>query len=1026
MMHHDGDGATAHCWRGRAGRVVSESFIPPRHHSFVFPPGSSTSFPRTGCVTSLSADISRIPELLTSLFRGLRPVGGSVPSRSPRCTGTSTTFTHWPLHGAAVNKTSCHRLLNLYSRTPSHHSCVYTFACSPQSQTKTTLIPRGLGNAYRRIEAKLRHSRSMDMTQLAAFPLHSNSGARALRSHHHPRPDSPASTRSGSSPETESSRKKAGIDAERARLFPSPNGFTQPTSDEVFLTVPNRKIAAVIPYPLPSQSQLVMARPVSPPVSPSFLGSFDSHTSTASSRTSPPSIGLDAYSSSFCAGAIAAHAAVADSTLQPPMKTHSPSTTLSLPPLSPNTSTHLSYCQRSPQSVACVQACDVSSLHVFSDGLDASLPPVERPLRHPACLIPGTPLNPAVGPQRSASTSLPTKFSIEGVSARFSPAIITRQPQHPILSLPPISPPLSPATDSRRLRSHSLRSVPALPMEGSENMEPAEHHNAALDDLDEEEDGVVDGDEDVEVEHPDTESDDGESTSSQPSSEPSRPSNLPAIDLSPLDLSFVGADTSGTIRRNDKTPKDSRMSDYFTLKITEPISHSPVHSFRPFPAASVSTRTTPMLPTSIPSPSVLSAAWTISGSRTLPTPTTPIINVRPGMYHQASRSMSDMSEILKKSHRTSKVVVETPKSPLRNPLSEVDSPALETEPEEPDTKLAPSLRRRLSMPTFGPSSAPPPYPQFRFGERGPTIQPRDEEGHERLPHYTNDIYLRAIMPRKMEFTAPGVQARDRKWRRVLCVLEGTAFRVYKCPATAAGKGLIGNLWEKTVGAGDIAVPPPLTSPFSAKAKEKEQERDARQRKFGSADGTMVQSPISPTSPSTVPSSQPPDELELQSSSSTRSRLLPSNFRRKNRHVSDKSLGSPSEFGTRRSFSNPHDIRLDLSSGRTTTLPAPANGPTSRTPSESTSSALRSPRATGEPCMKRRSLWVDDPAVPQPQEQDLLHSYGLCNAESGLGSDYLKRRNVIRIRAEGQQFLLQARDITSVVGWIEVRHPAVPG
>jgi len=71
-------------------------------------------------------------------------------------------------------------------------------------------------------------------------------------------------------------------------------------------------------------------------------------------------------------------------------------------------------------------------------------------------------------------------------------------------------------------------------------------------------------------------------------------------------------------------------------------------------------------------------------------------------------------------------------------------------------------------------------------------------------------------------------------------------------------------------------------------------------------------------------------------------------------------------------------------------------------------------------MKRRSLWVDDPAVPQPQEQDLLHSYALCNAESGLGSDYVKRRNVIRIRVEGQQFLLQARDVTSVVDWIEVR------
>jgi hypothetical protein len=43
-----------------------------------------------------------------------------------------------------------------------------------------------------------------------------------------------------------------------------------------------------------------------------------------------------------------------------------------------------------------------------------------------------------------------------------------------------------------------------------------------------------------------------------------------------------------------------------------------------------------------------------------------------------------------------------------------------------------------------------------------------------------------------------------------------------------------------------------------------------------------------------------------------------------------------------------------------------------------------------------------------------------NAESGLGNDYLKRKNVIRVRLEGEQFLLQAKDVPSVVEWIEVR------
>lgn len=50
---------------------------------------------------------------------------------------------------------------------------------------------------------------------------------------------------------------------------------------------------------------------------------------------------------------------------------------------------------------------------------------------------------------------------------------------------------------------------------------------------------------------------------------------------------------------------------------------------------------------------------------------------------------------------------------------------------------------------------------------------------------------------------------------------------------------------------------------------------------------------------------------------------------------------------------------------------------------------------------------------------LVRKYTLQHAESGLGSDYLKRRNVMRVRAEGEQFLLQADSVMAVVNWIEV-------
>jgi len=567
-------------------------------------------------------------------------------------------------------------------------------------------------------------------------------------------------------------------------------------------------------------------------------------------------------------------------------------------------------------------------------------------------------------------------------------------------------------------------------MQGSDDQEPAEHDNADLDDLDEEDEGVADGDEGAEEETPeaellDTASEDGESTSGPHSSgaSESHPGNLPAIAVTPLDMSFLDANKSSTIRQDDKTPKGDQ-GDYFNSKIFES-NHIRSTNSRQLPAW-----TTPTLPASSPTIGVLTPAWATSAPRALLSPPTP----RSGMYHQASRSMSDMAEILRQ-HHTPEVVAKTPKSPLRDPALEADTAVLDTE-EEPESQLGPSLRRRLSMPTFGPSTAPPPYPEFRFGERSLTIQPRDEEGCEHLPHYTNGIYLRAIMPRKMEFSAPGVQARDRKWRRVLCILEGTAFRVYRCPPTATGKGLIGSLWEKTVGVGDISAPATQENSASAKVigRERERERDAGQTKYDVVDNTSTQFPVSPTlQPTSGSSSQPSNESDAQSSpSSTRSRLIHQHFRRKNRAASAASAASdgPStlrpEFQARRSFSALQQNTPDSSSSQGASSLMSVSPQTSRAPPNPAAPMLNSPRTPRPPRIKRRHLWVDDPDIPLPQEQYLLHSYALHNAESGLGTDYVKRQNVIRIRMEGQQFLLQARDVASVVDWVEVRPVASLG
>jgi hypothetical protein len=58
-------------------------------------------------------------------------------------------------------------------------------------------------------------------------------------------------------------------------------------------------------------------------------------------------------------------------------------------------------------------------------------------------------------------------------------------------------------------------------------------------------------------------------------------------------------------------------------------------------------------------------------------------------------------------------------------------------------------------------------------------------------------------------------------------------------------------------------------------------------------------------------------------------------------------------------------------------------------------------------------------VPCLKNCQPLRVYTLQHAESGLASDYLKRKNVIRVRMEGEQFLLQVPNIQAVVSWIEV-------
>lgn len=57
-------------------------------------------------------------------------------------------------------------------------------------------------------------------------------------------------------------------------------------------------------------------------------------------------------------------------------------------------------------------------------------------------------------------------------------------------------------------------------------------------------------------------------------------------------------------------------------------------------------------------------------------------------------------------------------------------------------------------------------------------------------------------------------------------------------------------------------------------------------------------------------------------------------------------------------------------------------------------------------------------LPFHGSNQLVKSYTLQNAESGLAADYVKKKNVVRVRLQGEQFLLETASPKEVVDWIE--------
>lgn len=241
--------------------------------------------------------------------------------------------------------------------------------------------------------------------------------------------------------------------------------------------------------------------------------------------------------------------------------------------------------------------------------------------------------------------------------------------------------------------------------------------------------------------------------------------------------------------------------------------------------------------------------------------------------------------------------------------------------------------------------------QFRFRSmtNASKILPREDEGREPLPDYSCAVHIEGWMPRKVEFTAPGMQANNRAWKRRYVILHGTSIKILRdAPMEAQLQ------------------PPAPTSIRPHGNGAQTGGIDPKNKNAGAQ--PAVPDPSVTFFPTNQDEIRPGKLNEDAPNDSTESALLV--------NVSDNIV---SNRGTREM--HVHTGHYD-----------------------------------GAPTKGAASLLAK--GVTRAGAKLVVKHYSLQGAESGLAADYLKKKHVIRVRAEGEQFLLQAADDRGVIDWIE--------
>jgi hypothetical protein len=288
-----------------------------------------------------------------------------------------------------------------------------------------------------------------------------------------------------------------------------------------------------------------------------------------------------------------------------------------------------------------------------------------------------------------------------------------------------------------------------------------------------------------------------------------------------------------------------------------------------------------------------------------------------------------------------------------------------------------SMQRRQSMPEM--RIDPPLYQidddfniQYREGQL-PTA--REDEGREALPSYTCDVHIEGYVPRKMEFTKPGLQAKDRRWKRQYVILHGTSVKVYKSDPRV--KAVAGEEPPPTPGAHTSKHRPSFSSTTSKASSVTKQNNHPHHR--------MAQ----------AQRARAPTESSISSASSMES---------------EKALmwnQAVQDAIAKKKYDPDMPVHVHLQEEDEHGLASLQHAPSALLAKASENRCIRHYTLQGEIfaglyCSARRA-------------NEICPTKG---AESGLAADYLKRRHVVRVRAEGEQFLVQCKDDRAVIDWIE--------